>query len=138
MMKKIVLISTLLGVYGLAAQQFRPYHALGLQMGVNVSSLWTEQSAAGEANGEKAGDELSAFNPGFDLLAHYDYGLFKWLGVGSGLGLSARGGNVRSGTGVRNPDKKRDIYYLNIPIRIQLKPAKWFWIEPGIENKIYL
>lgn len=115
------------------AQRFRPYHAFGVQANANINGLTTRYD--GSLQYLPSG-QMNATSLRFDLLASYDYGLLKWLGIGSGIGFSIRGGASESyKTGSK---KRRDIYYLNVPVTLQLKPWKFLWLEPGIETKYFI
>jgi len=120
----------------LSAQKFRPYHAFGFEVNANTNFL------------SQVPYESISFSPNpifingtlrFDILGSYDYGIFKWLGVSSGLGLSMRGGAGRSyGVGNGSQDYRMDIFYINTPVRLQLKLFKFLWLEPGVEVNTYL
>lgn len=132
MKKAIFLVSVMILSSALWAQPFKPYHALGVQVNANYTLLNTEWVGSFDARGVELGEGSLKI----DLLASYDYGIMKWLGVSSGIGFSIRGGSA--GYYTKTKRRRRDIYYLNIPVKLQLKPFKFFWIEPGIENKILL
>lgn len=116
-----------------AQQRFRPYHAFGLEAGANYGQMKKE---SGRAN---YGPTLRQYQFNFDILASYDYAPFSWLGISSGLGVSARGGkgfddhrvSRFASESMRN---SKSIYYLNIPIKLQIKLG-FVWLEPGVEHK---
>lgn len=122
---------------GLSAQKFRPYHAFGFDISINRVSLSTQDPEDKYIGG--AGPDLTSSIFGFDAMACYDYGILPWFGISSGLGAGLRGGSgTNYNIGRRNTDYSMHIYYLNLPIKLQIKPAKWFWIEPGVEIKYVL
>lgn len=114
--------------YGLVSQNYKPYHSYGVQLNINTSGLSTEQ--AGGDGLSKAGEDMNAAVVGYDIFLHYDYGVLKWLGVGTGVGYSSRGG--RAGDPYFS-DGERQLSYLNIPVRLQFKPMYYLWIEAGVE-----
>lgn len=63
---------------------------------------------------------------GFDATFHIDRAGKKWYGLGTGVGLSAQG----RGSG-------DFLYYGVLPVRLQIKLGM-LWIEPGLENRLFL
>lgn len=63
---------------------------------------------------------------GFDAVFHIDRAGKKWYGMGAGLGLSAMGGG-----------NSNLLYYGVLPVRLQIKLGM-LWIEPGLENRLFL
>lgn len=128
-MKKYFFASIfILGGVMLSGQRFKPYNAFGAQ--VNVNSNRFAHTFEGSTS-IQPGPDFQDNSLRFDILACYDRGFMKWLGLSTGIGFSLRGGakeNVR-----RNVTYRRDLYYLNIPVRLQFKPWKFLWIEPGVE-----
>ncbi len=118
----------------ISAQSFKPYHSYGVLVNAHAASLGTTQQ--GGNNGyNKAGEDMGASTLGFDFLAHYDYGALKWLGVGTGIGFSRRGGRGADGYSYNS---KRYLSYLNIPVRVQFKPWYYIWFEAGVEVLYFL
>lgn len=134
-MSRYLILWLFLGVsFYVSAQNFRPYHAFGFEINANVTRLNQESSSV--FGPDQLFDESSL---GFDALASYDFGFTSWLGLSSGLGLSMRGGNGSSyRVGYVPQSFSRDVYYLNLPLRLQFKPLKFLWIEPGMEFNTYL
>lgn len=132
-MKKIILCTLLLfGCLSGYGQRFRAYHAIGAQFNTNYNGFSTRFD--GNLNNSPSGQyNLSTLR--LDILASYDYGMLKWLGISTGAGFSLRGGGIES---LRGDDNRRDLYYMNIPVKLQFKPWKVFWIETGVENKLLL
>ncbi|AEV33560.1 hypothetical protein Oweho_2592 [Owenweeksia hongkongensis DSM 17368] len=118
----------------LSAQSFKPYHSYGVVVNAHSVSLLTTQQAANNGY-SKAGEDMGGSTFGFDFLAHYDYGALKWLGVGTGLGFSRRGGRGADGYSY---DDKRYLSYLNIPVRVQFKPWYYIWFEASVEVLYFL
>lgn len=132
-MKKLLLLLTgALFAGNLLGQQFRPYHAYGVQLNVNSSTLGTEHT--GSDGFYKAGEDMNGTTGGFDVFVQYDYGALKWLGVGTGLGFSKRGGSSSD----IDSDGKRNLSYLNIPVKLQFKPWHFLWVEAGVEVLYFL
>lgn len=132
MKRTFFLLSIFACLASLSAQRFRPYHAYGVQVNANSSTLATEHTGS---NGFiKAGEDMNNSTMGFDVYVHYDYGALKWLGVGTGIGFSKRGG----ASAERGSDGKRSLSYLNIPVRLQFKPWHFLWVETGVEVLYFL
>lgn len=132
-MKRIFfLLSAFTCIGSLSAQKFRPYHAYGAQINVNSSSLPAEH--IGNIGSNKAGEDMRNGKGGFDVFVHYDYGALKWLGVGTGLGYSTRGGSSME----QYSDGSRSLSYLNVPVRLQIKPWHFLWVEAGAEVLYFL
>jgi hypothetical protein len=134
-MRRFLFTSLLLVVsFHVSAQKFQPYHAFGFEINANVTRL--NQESSSQFGPDQLFDESSL---GFDVLASYDYGFTSWLGLSSGLGLSLRGGAGSSyRVGFVPQTFSRDVFYLNLPLRLQFKPFKFLWIEPGMELNTYL
>ncbi len=130
MKKLFTLCLSLALATNLIAQRFRSYHAYGAQFNVNISALQTTHS--GNYGHVYVGQNMNSSSVRSDIYFHYDYGMLKWLGVGTGLGISFRGGEMDDPV---NPqyNGKRNLTYLNIPLRVQFKPWHFLWIEPGVE-----
>lgn len=128
-MKKGIILILILASTHIYGQKFKSYQAYGLQANVVIGAI----SAAPydlpypyeSINTDLAGD--------FDLIVNYDLGLTKWFGLGSGIGISSRSVNSPRDQYKLN----KNLYYLNIPVKLQLKMG-FFWLEPGIENRIFL
>lgn len=105
------------------AQEFTPYSSFGLQL----SRRFSRVNAIDNTNYYY---RVNGGRPdrGFELIAQYDRGVKKWFGLGAGVGLSSIGSQV-SGA--------KHLYYAVVPFRLQLKMGG-FWVEPGIENRLFL
>lgn len=118
--------------FQLSAQKFKTYHAFGFGAGLNSSCLKTKYENPSMMLLPDLGDQSIRL----DIYGSYDLGLIRWLGIGSGIGLSIRGGATENRSTTEK--KRRDLYYLNVPLRLQLKPFRFLWIEPGVESMILL
>tara|TARA_R110002050_G_scaffold300435_1_gene469786 strand:+ start:3503 stop:4147 length:645 start_codon:yes stop_codon:yes gene_type:complete len=127
----------LIGSFGLKAQKFRPYHAFGFEINANSTKLIKEANFISSFGSSNADFDEPVLR--FDVLFSFDYGLKKWLGLSTGLGFSLRGGKGGSyRVGYLEQSYRRDLLYLSLPLRMQLKPFNFLWFEPGLEINTYL
>lgn len=131
MTRSLILLLTLFSLANSYAQKTKNPHSVCLQF--NLGSTALNQSASFGAYPTAAYPDLDELSTRFDLIGQYDYSLTKWLALGTGLGLSLRGGSTSSAENPWGFNGKRDIYYINLPFKLQFKPIKFIWIEPGVE-----
>lgn len=138
-MKKFLLVLFVLPALSLPAQKFRPYTAYGFE----ANLVWTALPGNSEVGQRFTAPAYGPFlaqdlKPLMDVKFSYNYAPLKWLGLGTGAGLSVRGGEGYGPSTVRSIGiAKKTLYYFNIPLRVQLK-AGFFWLEPGLQTNVLL
>lgn len=136
-MRIICLIYFLIPVSLLSQNKNRPYSTFGIELNLSRTTLIgnTEKGHRYErpANG---GPQLSDWMLLGDVKVNYDYGIHKFLGIGTGFGVSARGGKGLDYFGTTRGTKKI-MFHANIPLKIQLKLG-FFWLEPALQTNVFL
>ncbi len=126
----------ILGFIKLNAQnKFKPYKAYGIEVSLAYTNMTDKD---GISNAPDFGPDLSTKTKFlFDVKANYDYAPLKFIGLSTGAGLSVRGGKGGGFSGFPPASPELNIFYFNIPVKLQLK-AGFFWIEPGLQTNILI
>lgn len=109
------------------AQRFKPYKTFGVQ----ANYAWSYIFFDGSYYGERPYAGLNTI----DIYGNYEIGVRKWLGVSSGLGFICRGATFSGNSSYLSNDDgtTRQIFYASVPLLVQLKPFKGFWLEGGLQ-----
>lgn len=140
MCRIILFIACLYTSFGIQAQRFNSYHSFGIEVNVATSNMEVSKLLVNETN-NPAYAPLNEPITTLDVYGKYDFGIRKWLGLSSGLGFICRGGENRvatSGPNFNQEADKRLLFYASLPLTLQLKPFKVFWLEAGLLTNFYL
>lgn len=102
---------------------FKPYSSHGVEIGLAFSAIAVNPTGLLKSN--SGGIDSYEVYP--EIKWNYDYAPLRYLGLGTGLGLTVRGGRNRNLT----------LYYLNLPMKVQLKAGS-FWFEPALQANLLL
>ena len=150
-MKKTILFLFTIGFTGLiqlktCAQVFddRRKQSWGLEVSLNYEQgyeranepVFYDNLALRGYNGRTFGESF-----GTSIGGVYQYNVWKWLGLQTGLGF--RGIFTSTNQGIQNSgfsglEGTRNIYFAYLPANVQLRPLKWVALEFGVTNNLYL
>ncbi len=131
-MKTFVTLLALFCAGLLHAQRFRPYLAFGPEISYSSSRVHTENELRDWIN-RNVGRAYDEPIYTLDVYGRMDYGFHRWFGLNTGLGFICRGG----GRGYSNK-AVRQHFYLSVPLQLQVKPFRNFWLEGGVEGMALL
>lgn len=123
MLRKILITNFFIISFFTNAQRFKPYQTFGIQLNYSWSYIIVENRNGG-------GRVTEGLNT-LDIYGNYEVGVNKWLGVSSGLGLICRGAVFYIYQ--QKELVTRQIFYASVPLLVQLKPFKGFWLEGGLQ-----
>lgn len=137
-MKKVLFTFGFLGCFFVVqAHRFKPYHSFGLQLNYAYSYVFYEVEPQLKYITYIQADRFSGGLHTIDVYAHYNFGFHKWLGASSGLGFINRGAKNEKSFN-NEVEARRDLYYATVPLLLQIKPFRSFWLEGGVELRSLL